>query len=389
VDAIGQIDLLVSCGWVATVGWLLFHAVNQSRLFGRIAAASWLPGKKADQVVVVVPARNESSNIRRCVESLLGQRYPRACLRVVVVDDDSTDDTVAVVQSIAERQSALALQRSPSLPSGWTGKSHACWVGAGTISSDAEWICFIDADVWGEPDLIASAVEYAARNRIDLLSLAPRHELGSFAERLMLPCGHYLLAFCQDLRKQQKLDTAVQASGQFMLIRRRMYEAVGGHAAVARAICEDVALARLVKRMSGNVVFLSGDGLLSTRMYTGWQTLWPGIAKNLVETLGGPPSTALIAGLAVILSWAAFIVPAHAAVTCANGSSGACAALLPALIGSAGALALHVAGAIHFGIPFWYGLIFPLGYTAGAAMALDSIRRRLMGHVSWKGRIYS
>jgi chlorobactene glucosyltransferase len=275
------------------------------------------------------------------------------------------------------------------LPPGWTGKSHACWVGAQTIPSDTEWICFIDADVWGEPDLIASAVECAARGQIDLLSLAPRHELGSFAERLMLPCGHYLLAFCQDLRRQQKLDTTVQASGQFMLIRRRMYEAAGGHAAAARAICEDVALARLVRRTGGSVVFLSGDSLLSTRMYTGWQTLWPGLAKNLVEMLGGTRSTVLIAGLAVLLSWAAFVVPAFDAVGCTNGSSGACAALLPALIGSAAALALHVAGAIHFGIPFWYGLIFPLGYTAGAAMALDSIRRRLSGRVSWKGRIYS
>ena len=98
----------------------------------------------------------------------------------------------------------------------------------------------------------------------------------------------FLLAFRQDLRRQQNgACTEVKATGQFMLIRRRIYEAVGGHAAVAGAICEDVALARLVSRSGGNVAFLSGDRLLSTRMYTGWRTLWPGIAKNLVEMLAG------------------------------------------------------------------------------------------------------
>jgi hypothetical protein len=256
------------------------------------------------------------------------------------------------------------------------------------IAADTEWVSYVDADVWGEPDLLAIAVQGAARDRIDLLSLAPRHELGSFAERLMLPCGHYLLAFCQDLRKQQN-GTAVKASGQFMLIRQPLYEAVGGHAAVAGAICEDVALARLVRRAGGHVAFLSGAGLLSTRMYSGWRTLWPGIAKNLVEMLDGALPTTLIAVAAILLSWAAIAVPVFDAMNCLDGSRDACLALIPALIGSATAFGLHLAGTFHFGIPVWYGLIFPLGYTAGAAIALDSIRRRWSGRVSWKGRIYS
>jgi len=76
-------------------------------------------------------------------------------------------------------------------------------------------------------------------------------------------------------------------------------------------------------------------------------------------------------------------------MNCLDGRRGACLALIPALAGSAAAFALHLAGTFHFGIPVWYGLIFPLGYTAGAAIALDSIRRRWSGRVSWKGRIYS
>ena len=191
MDAIGRVELAVSCGWLVTVCWLLFHAFNQSKQFRHVSLASREPNGQAEKVAIVVPARNESFNIRRCVESLLGQRYPRTLLRVIVVDDHSADDTAAIVRSIAEREPALALLVSPPLPPSWVGKSHACWIGTRAISSDTDWICFVDADVWGEPDLIASAVECAVRERIDLLSLAPRHEVGSFAERLMLPCGHF------------------------------------------------------------------------------------------------------------------------------------------------------------------------------------------------------
>jgi chlorobactene glucosyltransferase len=144
-----------------------------------------------------------------------------------------------------------------------------------------------------------------------------------------------------------------------------------------------------MKQQGWTVVLRSGDRLLSARMYTGWTTVWPGLAKNLVETLGGPASALTIALVALPLAWAALIIPAVDAVACLNNEGSiACLPLAAALCGSATALALHVAGAAHFRIPLWYGLLFPLGYSAGALMVLDSVRRRLYGPVSWKGRTY-
>ena len=164
---------------------------------------------------------------------------------------------------------------------------------------------------------------------------------------------------------------------------------MGGHAAVRSAICEDLALARRMKQQGWKVVLRSGDRLLSARMYTGWTTVWPGLAKNLVETLGGPALALTIALVGLPLAWAALIIPAVDAFSCLNNEGGsACLALAAALAASAAALALHVAGTAHFRIPLWYGLLFPLGYSAGALMVLDSVRRRLYGRVSWKGRTY-
>jgi chlorobactene glucosyltransferase len=343
----------------------------------------------APHITVIIPARDEEVNIGRCLRSLLAQDYPADRLKVLVIDDHSADGTAAIVRAIAAGHPQVSLLSSPKLPPRWTGKSHACWIGARAAAPESEWLCFLDADVWGEPPLLSSAVHAAVAQKLDLLSLAPRQELGSFAERLMLPCGLILLSFLQDLREvQARTGSAVTATGQFMLIRRDAYQAVGGHAAVSNVICEDLELARLLKQSGRSVLLMGGDALIATRMYTGWRTLWPGFAKNLVDTLGGPRATLIFTPLAVILAWAALAVPIVAAAAYWQGAPGALVALALALLGSAAAFGLHVAATFYFRIPFWYGLVFPLGYTLGAAMAFDSVRRRLTGRVIWKGRIY-
>jgi len=383
------VDLLLSCAWLGVVTWLILRAVNQRGLLPRAAIAAPPTAQRAPHVAVIVPARDEAGNICRCVQSLLAQDYPAGRFNVLVVDDHSTDDTAAIVRRIAAEHAQLSLLQSPPLPPQWTGKSHACWIGACAGAERSDWLCFIDADVWGEPALLSSAMSAALAQGVDLLSLAPRQELRSFAERLILPCGLILLSFIQDLRRvQARSGSAVTATGQFMLIRRDDYDAAGGHAAVSTAICEDLEIARLLKRAGRSVLLMSGEDLISTRMYTGWRTLWPGLAKNLVDTFGGRRATLVLALAAVILAWAAVFIPLIDAARFVEDSPTAWAALIAALLGSAAAFALHIAAAIHFRIPFWYGLLFPLGYTIGALMALDSVRRRLSGRVSWKGRIY-
>jgi chlorobactene glucosyltransferase len=384
------VDLFVSFAWLAVVTWLILRAVKQRGLLPRVAITAPLAAEQAPRIAVVVPARDEAGNICRCLDALLVQDYPSSRLRVLVVDDHSTDETAAIVRGIAASHPRLSLLASPPLPPRWTGKSHACWVGARAVAPDSDWLCFVDADVWGEPGLLSSAVTAALARQLDMLSLAPRQELGSFAERLVLPCGLILLSFTQDLREvQAQSSSGVTATGQFMLIRRDVYDAVGGHAAVSTAICEDLEIARLLKQSGRSVLLMSGEDVVSTRMYTGWRTLWPGLAKNLVDTFGGRRATLLLALAAVILSWAAVLIPLIDAVGLSENTLNAWAALTAALLASAAAFGLHIAAALHFRIPFWYGLLFPLGYTIGAIMALDSVRRRLRGQVSWKGRIYS
>ncbi len=309
---------------------------------------------------------------------------------MIVVDDQSADETTAIVESFAARDPRIGLFSAPSLPPGWCGKPHACAIGARAAPSDVEWLCFIDADVRANALLLASAVRTARAEGLDFLSLSPRQELGSFAERLVMPCGFYLLAFQQDLAKIDALGSGdARATGQFILIRRAAYDAVGGHAAVGAEVCEDLELARLVKRSGFRVGFRGGDQLLSTRMYLGWSSLWPGVSKNLVDMLDGPAVTASVALVGVAMAWAAVLVPLFDVWVCGARWNATCLpAIALALPASLAAFAFHLFGAGFFRIPLAYGLLFPVGYTIGALIAFDSLRLRLTGRVAWKGRRY-
>ncbi|HLH11983.1 MAG TPA: glycosyltransferase family 2 protein [Methylovirgula sp.] len=378
---------LISCAWAVVVAVLILRAFGQRNLLKSVDPRPLPADVSAPNVALIVPARDEEANVARCLSSLVRQAYPAERLKIILVDDHSADATRKIAEKIAQSDPRLAILCAPPLPAGWTGKSHACAFGA--AATQADYLCFLDADMRAEPLLLASTVATALAEDLDLLSLAPRQELKSFAERLVIPCGLFFMSFCQNLAKLQAADCDdCTVTGQFMLVRRSVYDRVGGHAAVRSAICEDRALGRQIKRAGGRVILHDGRKLLSTRMYTGWTTLWPGLAKNLVDMLGGPASTIGAAAIGFLLAWTAWLVPLAAGLGCAHQDTSACVALLPALLGSGAALGLHVAGAAYFRIPFWYGFLFPLGYTAGAAMAIDSVRRHLTGAVTWKGRTY-
>ncbi len=104
--------------------------------------------------------------------------------------------------------------------------------------------------------------------------------------------------------------------------------------------------------------------------------------------LGGPASTLTTALAAIVLAWAACLIPLADGLSCERGITAACFALLPASAGSAAIFGLHIAGASYLGVPLWYGFLFPLGYTVGALMSVDSVRRRLSRRTHGKGRTY-
>jgi len=239
----------------------------------------------AGRVSVLVPARNEEANLPRCLDSLLAQSYPE--LEILVMDDDSTDGTWALLQRYAaEYPERVRVFRNDHLPAGWVGKCWACSRLAELAAG--RWLAFVDADTFHHPDSIRHAFLEARRRGSALVSYVPDLELGTLAEKIGVPIitfAFYLL-FPMGVVRWLKSRYAAMAVGTFILVRREAYERFGGHAGLRHDIVEDVAMARAVKGLGEPVDLLDGTGLLSTRFYHNAREVWNGFSKAAFGAFG-------------------------------------------------------------------------------------------------------
>jgi chlorobactene glucosyltransferase len=381
--------LLAGAVWAGLIAWLLLRIFRQFRTHRAASLSGPMPDTALPDVAIIVPARNEIANIAACLAGLTAQRCLSGGSSIIVVDDGSQDGTGQAVADAVCRDPRIALIEAGDLPAGWMGKPYACWQGA--LRARTDWLCFVDADVRASPELVGAAVTAAARQRIDMLSLNPLQELGSFWERLIIPAGLVAIACTADLRPiDDPTSPEVSANGQFILIRRAVYFAVGGHAAVRGEVCEDKALAGRVKHGGWRYRMLGAEHLARTRMYTSLAALWEGLGKNAIEIIGDGPTTIAAATAAMLIGWAAILVPVLTALAAMQqpsvaGSIGVALAVL----GSAAVIGIQIGTARHFRVPLGFTLVFPVAYSAVAALAWHSAALRRAGHITWKGRTYA
>ncbi len=376
--------LVLSAGivWAGLIAILLARTLRQFGNYRRSALVSPDETRITSAVSVIVPVRNEIANIELCLAGLISQTG-LSRWSIAVVDDASEDGSRAIAEAQAAVNPRIRVIDAGPLPAGWAGKPHACWRGAAEAAGD--WLCFIDADVRASPGLIAAAVAAAEARGVDLLSIHPRQELGSFWERAIVPAGMLVLACAK--RFQPGSQDIV--NGQFLLVRRDAYFHVGGHAAVRSQICEDLALATRIKACGFVLLVLVADHLATTRMYRDLGSLWQGFSKNAVQALGSAQATLLAAVAALFFGWAGLLLPAAAVATMLVAPSpAALAGGVLAVLGSVVVIAVHFATARHFRIPAVFGLMFTIGYTAAACLACHSVIAQLNGRVTWKGRTY-
>ena len=325
------------------------------------------------EVSVIVPARNEEASLANCLRSLVGQGGPS--YEIIVVDDHSTDRT----REIAESFSVEVIAADP-LPAGWSGKCNAVWSGAKVAKG--KWLLFTDADTTHASDSIASGLREAESVGAAMLSYSPKQEVQGFAERALMAVIFAELAITYRPREVSDPNSpAAAANGQYLLIRPDAYDAVGGHAAVAEAILEDVELARLVKRAGYKLQFRLSDAV-SARMYRSFSQMWEGWTKNLALLFPNPRWLAAKRALEFVL-----IVLCYAAVAVAIADRD--------WIGIAiyGLLALTLAGLFdrrirraHF--DWLSNFLAIVGLPLFALLLLNSHISHKKGSVRWKGRLY-
>ena len=352
-------------------------------------------------ISVIVPARNEEACLGACLSSLLEQSgadqresaqsmpVPRSAraghsniyplvgsltYEIIVVDDGSTDRTRVIAESFPGVQ---VIDAGP-LPPGWIGKNHA--LAAGARQAKGNWLLFTDADTVHKPGSLARALAEAQHNKADLLSYSPEQEVHGFWEKTVMP-----VIFAELARKYPPSAVGDQASnlaaanGQYLLISRAAYDRVGGHAAIASLLLEDVALARAVRNASLRIRFRYGGDAVRTRMYRSFEQLREGWTKNLILLFPNAGTLAVWRTFEFLLVTACLVV-GGLSIAAGDWWHAVLYLLVPT------ATIARIASA-HFS---WSAtLLGILGLPLFSYLLLRSRLRHAQGAVLWKGRTYA
>ncbi len=347
------------------------------------------PPPDSPLVSVIVPARNEARNIEACVRSVLAARYP--ALEVIVVDDRSEDDTGAIVRRIASEDARLRVLDGTPLPDGWFGKQWACATGA--RQARGALLLFTDADTRHAPDLLPRSVNLLRSRAADLVTVFGHQELGTFWEKVIQPqVFSLLLARYGGTESVNRSRSSIDkiANGQYLMLTRESYDALGGHEAVRDNVAEDLALAQRWFAAGRRTVLVLGIPQLATRMYESLGEIVRGWMKNVFAggrhaVPGGRVGRAL-APVALLLGPVMALTPL-AVLGLALAGVVPRDALAPAVVANVVLLAYWgiVYRSVGASSPLW-AISFPLG----GVMLLYIFSRALLrgSRVEWKGRRY-
>ena len=387
-------------GGLVIIHWL--H--NQYHL--DIVVEPTLPPPNAPLISICIPARNEERNIRTSVEAILSQDYPN--FEVIVLDDRSTDSTPEILLALEsdssshsqgvlshsqEQAPAIQIISGSDLPAGWAGKPHALFQAA--ASARGEWICFVDADTFLSPEALSSCYVKAIETQADMFTIMTFQILGSFWEKAVMPLVMTALSVGFSPRKVNDPTTKdAIANGQFILIKRIVYDAIGGHESVKDKIVEDKAISEQVKWNGYRLIVADGAKVARTRMYTSLPEMWEGWTKNIYLGLRDQPSlTALGIFGAFLAVMASLFLPIWPILGVfwyfTEGTWMAPAVVLEAILLWVYLIYTRAHAAINMQISPWYTLTTPLGAGIFGAMMFTSAWKVISRKgVTWKGRTY-
>lgn len=377
--------LIFTTIWFLTLSYFLYTLIK-ILLFRKILDSELNNRDSYPFVSIIIPARNEEHNIRRCVTSLLSQSYPNDRYKIIVVNDNSTDGTESIVNELASSDSRVHLISKGEPKPGWTGKNSACMEGA--KEAEGDYFCFIDADTKSEFYLIETAVTFAEENSIDMLSVSPFQEIKSFTEKSLLPGVFLAIASSMNFNRiNDPSKPEAIANGQFIMFRKKVYDEIDGHGAVRSIVMEDIALAELIKKEGYRLFFIFGDNYIRTRMYTRLSEIWEGFSKNisvimktktvLTTFISSLKSFIIATGPVLIPILLLFDQSIHSVYTAIIYGTGLTSFLI-----------LSFFSLKEMGVSPVYMLYFPVGFVFHGVISLNCIFKQKKGQTTWKGRKY-
>lgn len=338
-------------------------------------------------VSVIVPCRNEARNLPTLLPSLMAQDYPH--VEFIFLDDRSTDDTLRILEEAAAQYSRIKVIRGRPLPPGWTGKNHAMHQCAEAASG--EWLLFSDADTEHLKHSVSSSLRYAQERKLDLLTLTARCVCKSFGEHLVQPMGIGCFSVWFKLEEVNDPNSSTPlACGQYLLIRKSVFQAVGGSERIKDAVTEDLALFKNVKSAGYRCELAIGAHIFATRMYQSFGESWVGWRRIYLHALDkNVPSLLQKIFMLIFFSTAPFVILPVAAARWAAGQPEW--ALTTWLAAGLCAFILFLRSRSHAALKAsqWSILLHPLSAIVIAAILSDCLKHHFLGRkVEWKAQHY-
>lgn len=338
--------------------------------------------RRRHRVSVLIPARDEASNIGAALDAVLANTD--VDLEVVVLDDHSTDATAEIVAGRAATDPRVRLISGNPLPPGWSGKQFACSQLAAAARHDV--LVFVDADVRLSADSVGRMAEFVERRDLGLASGFPRQITGTWSERLIVPLIHVVLLGYLPMAGMRwtRHPGFAAACGQLIVARRDAYLASGGHDAIRASRHDGVTLPRAFRRAGFKTDLFDATELATCRMYQGMTEVWKGFGKNATEGMATP------IGLPIwtVLLLGGHVLPVAALVLTLLGYA---SELMPAAILATGLIfGTRALLALRFRQDPRSVAIAPLGIAALLAIQYDALWRARSGRpAEWRGRLYN
>jgi glycosyltransferase involved in cell wall biosynthesis len=261
--------------------WVYFLAymTKSFRQSPRLESLDRTSIRRFPQVSVIVPARNESWYIARCLDSLLGQDYPY--FEIIAVNDSSTDRTGEIMKAYAAKDSRIIHIDASPKPEGWTGKNWACY--QGYLRTRGELLMFTDADSKHLPSAMSLAVGHIVSQNLDALTAVPRLICNDFWTKMTMPVlATFLHTRFSPIRVNDPNTKTGYFFGSFFLITRSTYEAVGTHEGVREELVEDGALGGKVKASKFRMKMVRGESQIDAVWARDLPTLWQGLRRFMI-----------------------------------------------------------------------------------------------------------
>ena len=384
------ITLLIISLWFVAFVWfvvvvLTFHGVSRQQSL--LATNNLrLTAGDAPLISILVPARNEQDRVLEdCIRSIFAQDYGR--FEVIAVNDRSTDSTLEILQTLAQRDERLRVIEGEDLPPGWLGKPYA--MHQALNQARGEWILATDADMIFETAVLRTALARTLEAKGEALTLIPRFEALSFWERVMIPTWEWVfLMFTVFYRINDPKTDRAAAIGGFFLIKRSVLDSVGGYERLKDEVMEDVRLAERIKRSGARLLIDRAPTMIRTRMYRTFGEMWECSTKNWFAGMNFSLPLALFCVVSMYLFAVAppLIAFAAAAVAIASGADFG-SLFIPAALSWLLQVIVMAVISIRSRVSPVYALTSPLGLGVIYAMLFDSSIRISTGRgVTWKGR---